>query len=85
MAGWKDGARCRRSTATRLVVVGGGGVGKSALTIQFIQGFGMNGVSSLLANTSPSGCLIDFNAKHAVKVKNDLKHREKQDVLDVMV
>ncbi|KAK3533806.1 hypothetical protein QTP70_031038, partial [Hemibagrus guttatus] len=34
MAGWKDGAVQEKY---RLVVVGGGGVGKSALTIQFIQ------------------------------------------------
>lgn len=40
MAGWKDGSVQEKY---RLVVVGGGGVGKSALTIQFIQ------VSLLLA------------------------------------
>lgn len=34
MAGWKDGSVQEKY---RLVVVGGGGVGKSALTIQFIQ------------------------------------------------
>lgn len=34
MAGWKDGSAQEKY---RLVVVGGGGVGKSALTIQFIQ------------------------------------------------
>lgn len=34
MAGWKDGSV---QDKYRLVVVGGGGVGKSALTIQFIQ------------------------------------------------
>lgn len=32
-AGWRDGS----GQKYRLVVVGGGGVGKSALTIQFIQ------------------------------------------------
>ncbi|KAI5614648.1 ras-related protein R-Ras2 [Silurus asotus] len=36
MASWKDGAVQEKY---RLVVVGGGGVGKSALTIQFIQKF----------------------------------------------
>ncbi|KAM9408342.1 pleckstrin homology domain-containing family G member 4B-like [Pholidichthys leucotaenia] len=34
MAGWKDGSVQEKY---RLVVVGGGGIGKSALTIQFIQ------------------------------------------------
>ncbi|KAB0352556.1 hypothetical protein FD754_017413 [Muntiacus muntjak] len=33
-AGWRDGSGQEKY---RLVVVGGGGVGKSALTIQFIQ------------------------------------------------
>ncbi|KAM3877033.1 ras-related protein R-Ras2 [Diretmus argenteus] len=37
MAGWKDGSVQEKY---RLVVVGGGGVGKSALTIQFIQAAG---------------------------------------------
>lgn len=40
MAGWKDGSVQEKY---RLVVVGGGGVGKSALTIQFIQ---VSGVSA---------------------------------------
>ena len=41
MAGWKDGSVQEKY---RLVVVGGGGVGKSALTIQFIQVSGRSGV-----------------------------------------
>lgn len=41
-AGWRDGSGQEKY---RLVVVGGGGVGKSALTIQFIQvpGAGLSG------------------------------------------
>lgn len=45
MAGWKDGSVQEKY---RLVVVGGGGVGKSALTIQFIQ---VSGVKSLDNNS----------------------------------
>lgn len=52
MAGWKDGSVQEKY---RLVVVGGGGVGKSALTIQFIQ------VSSVRAATERSHC-FDFPA-----------------------
>ncbi|XP_034381753.1 ras-related protein R-Ras2 isoform X1 [Cyclopterus lumpus] len=48
MAGWKDGSVQEKY---RLVVVGGGGVGKSALTIQFIQG----NMSSVTSPPPPQG------------------------------
>ena len=53
MAGWKDGSVQEKY---RLVVVGGGGVGKSALTIQFIQ---VSVRPSLALNLPPC---FDFSA-----------------------
>ncbi|PNI79197.1 RRAS2 isoform 4 [Pan troglodytes] len=44
-AGWRDGSGQEKY---RLVVVGGGGVGKSALTIQFIQVFQNSWVPSFI-------------------------------------
>ena len=40
-------------SAYKLVVVGGGGVGKSALTIQFIQVGGCSGMFFVLKSISP--------------------------------
>lgn len=57
-AGWRDGSGQEKY---RLVVVGGGGVGKSALTIQFIQvpGAGLRagggGVALPVAVATPPG------------------------------
>lgn len=57
-AGWRDGSGQEKY---RLVVVGGGGVGKSALTIQFIQvpGAGLRGggggVALPVAAATPPG------------------------------
>lgn len=55
-AGWRDGSGQEKY---RLVVVGGGGVGKSALTIQFIQvpgdGLRGGGVALPVATATPPG------------------------------
>lgn len=67
MAGWKDGSVQEKY---RLVVVGGGGVGKSALTIQFIQ---VSGVKSLNNNSIGSHFDVFFFTR---KKNNQKPHGE---------
>ncbi|XP_058256560.1 ras-related protein R-Ras2 isoform X2 [Hemibagrus wyckioides] len=56
MAGWKDGAVQEKY---RLVVVGGGGVGKSALTIQFIQSYFVTDYDPTIEDSYTKQCVID--------------------------
>ncbi|XP_061077786.1 ras-related protein R-Ras2-like isoform X3 [Conger conger] len=59
MAGWKDGAVQEKY---RLVVVGGGGVGKSALTIQFIQSYFVTDYDPTIEDSYTKQCVIDQRA-----------------------
>uniref|UniRef100_A0A8C2FTE1 RAS related 2 n=1 Tax=Cyprinus carpio TaxID=7962 RepID=A0A8C2FTE1_CYPCA len=56
MAGWKDGSVQEKY---RLVVVGGGGVGKSALTIQFIQSYFVTDYDPTIEDSYTKQCVID--------------------------
>lgn len=59
MAGWKDGSVQEKY---RLVVVGGGGVGKSALTIQFIQSYFVTDYDPTIEDSYTKQCVIDDRA-----------------------
>ncbi|XP_062240970.1 ras-related protein R-Ras2 [Platichthys flesus] len=59
MAGWKDGSVQEKY---RLVVVGGGGVGKSALTIQFIQSYFVTDYDPTIEDSYTKQCVIDDKA-----------------------
>uniref|UniRef100_A0A4W5RC75 RAS related 2 n=1 Tax=Hucho hucho TaxID=62062 RepID=A0A4W5RC75_9TELE len=59
MAGWKDGSVQEKY---RLVVVGGGGVGKSALTIQFIQSYFVTDYDPTIEDSYTKQCVIDERA-----------------------
>ncbi|KAF6722626.1 Ras-related protein R-Ras2 [Oryzias melastigma] len=59
MAGRKDGSVQEKY---RLVVVGGGGVGKSALTIQFIQSYFVTDYDPTIEDSYTKQCVIDERA-----------------------
>uniref|UniRef100_A0A8B9WXS1 RAS related 2 n=1 Tax=Bos mutus grunniens TaxID=30521 RepID=A0A8B9WXS1_BOSMU len=58
-AGWRDGSGQEKY---RLVVVGGGGVGKSALTIQFIQSYFVTDYDPTIEDSYTKQCVIDDRA-----------------------
>ncbi|XP_035121778.1 ras-related protein R-Ras2 isoform X2 [Callithrix jacchus] len=66
-AGWRDGSGQEKY---RLVVVGGGGVGKSALTIQFIQSYFVTDYDPTIEDSYTKQCVIDDRAARLDKIKN---------------
>uniref|UniRef100_A0A8C3S6K0 Small monomeric GTPase n=1 Tax=Chelydra serpentina TaxID=8475 RepID=A0A8C3S6K0_CHESE len=58
-AGFRDGTGQEKY---RLVVVGGGGVGKSALTIQFIQSYFVTDYDPTIEDSYTKQCVIDEKA-----------------------
>ena len=58
-AGCRDGPGQEKY---RLVVVGGGGVGKSALTIQFIQSYFVTDYDPTIEDSYTKQCVIDERA-----------------------
>ncbi|KAJ3593614.1 hypothetical protein NHX12_005948 [Muraenolepis orangiensis] len=67
MAGWKDGGGSVQEKY-RLVVVGGGGVGKSALTIQFIQSYFVTDYDPTIEDSYTKQCVIDERAARLDKI-----------------
>nr|XP_035975216.1 ras-related protein R-Ras2 isoform X1 [Halichoerus grypus] len=65
-AGWRDGSGQEKY---RLVVVGGGGVGKSALTIQFIQSYFVTDYDPTIEDSYTKQCVIDDRAARLDKIK----------------
>uniref|UniRef100_A0A5F8H5D3 RAS related 2 n=1 Tax=Monodelphis domestica TaxID=13616 RepID=A0A5F8H5D3_MONDO len=58
-AGWRDGSGQEKY---RLEVVGGGGVDKSALTIQFIQSYFVTDYDPTIEDSYTKQCVIDDRA-----------------------
>ena len=58
-AGWRDGSDQKKY---RLVVVGGGGVGKSALTNQFIQSYFVTDYDPTVEDSYPKQCVMGDRA-----------------------
>lgn len=54
-----EGAAANYSHSYKLVVVGGGGVGKSALTIQFIQSYFVTDYDPTIEDSYMKQCIID--------------------------
>lgn len=52
-------AKSSKETNFKLVVVGGGGVGKSALTIQFIQSHFVSDYDPTIEDSYTKQCVID--------------------------
>ncbi|XP_045652494.1 ras-related protein R-Ras2 isoform X4 [Ursus americanus] len=77
-AGWRDGSGQEKY---RLVVVGGGGVGKSALTIQFIQSYFVTDYDPTIEDSYTKQCVIDDRAARLDTTKSTRTDEEDSETI----